>query len=229
MRVLAVSDEEVPGLALASSELVPDLILGAGDLSGGYLEALVDRYGVPCVFVPGNHDPDHRGYRRTRGGYLRGGLPCEPPGPRGGVNADGRVVTVGGLTVAGLGGSIRYRGGANQWTQAQQTRRAWRVRAAARWRRRTVDVLLTHSPAEGVGDGKDAPHRGFASLGRLVRTLRPQVFVHGHVHPFGHPGQERTIDGVPVLNTVGYAYFDITPGSTGRDRGIRIRERRRGA
>ena len=34
MRVLAVSDEEVPGLALASSTLRPDLILGAGDLPG---------------------------------------------------------------------------------------------------------------------------------------------------------------------------------------------------
>lgn len=226
MRVLAVSDEEVPGLALASSTLRPDLILGAGDLTGDYLEALVDRYGVPCVFVPGNHDPDHRGFRRTRGGYVRGGLPEEPPGPRGGVNADGRIVTVCGLTVAGLGGSIRYRSGANQWTQGQQRRRAWRLWLASRWRRPTVDVVLAHSPAQGVGDGEDAPHRGFAALGTLVRRLRPQVFVHGHVHPHGRPGPDLEIADVPVLNTVGYTYFDITPGSPGA---YTIRERRRGA
>lgn len=226
MRVLAVSDEEVTGLALPSSTLRPDLILGAGDLRGSYLEALVDRYGVPCVFVPGNHDPDHRGFRSTRGGYIRGGLPAEPPGPCGGVNADGRIVTVCGLTVAGLGGSIRYRRGPNQWTQSQFSRRAWRLGLAARLRRRTVDVVLTHSPAAGVGDGDDAPHRGFRALGPLVRRLRPQVFVHGHVHPFGHPGADREIDGVPVLNTVGYTYFDITPGRPGD---YAIRERRRGA
>lgn len=224
MRVLAVSDEEVRGLALASSTLRPDLILGAGDLPGEYLEALVDRYGAPCVFVPGNHDPDFGGYRRTRGGFVRGGLPCEPPGPRGGVNADGRVVTVAGLTVAGLGGSIRYRGGANQWTQAQARRRAFRLRARAH--RRTVDVVLAHSPALGVGDGDDGPHRGLAALGGLVGRLRPQVFVHGHVHPFGRPGPDREIDGVPVLNTVGYTYFEITPGRPGD---YRVRERRRGA
>ncbi|CAM3314575.1 metallophosphoesterase family protein [Tsukamurella hominis] len=224
MRVLAVSDEEVPGLALASSTLRPDLILGAGDLPGAYLESLVDRYEVPCVFVPGNHDPDHSGYRRTRGGFVRGGVPCEPPGPRGGVNADGRVVTVEGLTVAGLGGSVRYRGGPNQWTQAQATRRAWRVRFAAG--RRPVDVVLAHSPARGVGDGEDGPHRGLAALGGLVEKLRPQVFVHGHVHPFGRPGPDHEIDGVPVLNTVGYTYFEITPGSPGT---YRLKERRRGA
>ncbi|ADG77834.1 Metallophosphoesterase OS=Tsukamurella paurometabola (strain ATCC 8368 / DSM / CCUG 35730 /CIP 100753 / JCM 10117 / KCTC 9821 / NBRC 16120 / NCIMB 702349/ NCTC 13040) OX=521096 GN=Tpau_1203 PE=4 SV=1 [Tsukamurella paurometabola] len=226
MRVLAVSDEEVPGLTLASTTLRPDLILGAGDLPGAYLESLMDRYGVPCVFVPGNHDPDHGGFRRTRGGYLRGGLPAEPPGPRGGVNADGRVVTVAGLTVAGLGGSIRYHDGANQWTQGQLARRAWRLRQAARLGRRTVDVVLTHSPAAGVGDGDDSPHRGFTALGTLVSRLRPQVFVHGHVHPHGRPGPDLTIGAVPVLNTVGYTYFDITPGDPGA---YTIRERRRGA
>lgn len=224
MRVLAVSDEEVPGLALASSTLEPDLIMGAGDLPGAYLESLIDRYGVPCVFVPGNHDPDHSGYRRTRGGYVRGGLPCEPPGPSGGVNADGRVVTVGGLTVAGLGGSVRYRGGPNQLTQRQAARRALRVRLVAL--RRPVDVVLAHSPARGVGDGEDGPHRGLAALGRLVAKLRPQVFVHGHIHPFGRPGPDREIDGVPVLNTVGYTYFDIEPGRPGS---LTILERRRGA
>ncbi|WP_040766255.1 metallophosphoesterase [Tsukamurella sp. 1534] len=224
MRVLAVSDEEVPALALASSTLQPDLILGAGDLPGHYLESLVDRYGVPCVFVPGNHDPDHGGYRRSRAGYTRGGLPCEPPGPRGGINADGRVVTVAGLTVAGLGGSIRYCGGPNQWTQGQAARRSWWLRLRAR--KRAVDVVLTHSPAQGVGDGEDPPHRGFAALGGLIGALRPQVFVHGHVHPFGHPGADRTIGEVPVLNTVGYSYFEIIPGQPG---GFEIRERRRGA
>ncbi|GAB3133293.1 metallophosphoesterase [Tsukamurella serpentis] len=227
MRVLAVSDEPVPGLALASSTLAPELILGAGDLPGDYLEELVDRYGAPCVFVPGNHDPDYSGYRRTRGGYVRGGLPCEPPRPRGGVNADGRVVTVAGLTVAGLGGSIRYRGGPNQWTQAQAARRGWRVALAAR--SRAVDIVLAHSPAAGVGDHETGPHRGLRAVGTLVRQVRPQVLVHGHVHPYGRPGPDLELAGVPVLNTVGYTYFEISPRGSGTDGALSILERRRGA
>lgn len=50
--------------------------------------------------------------------------------------------------------------------------------------------------------------------------------MHGHVHPHGRPGPDLTIGAVPVLNTVGYTYFDITPGDPGA---YTIRERRRGA
>ncbi|MDF0530351.1 metallophosphoesterase [Tsukamurella sp. 8F] len=228
--MLAVSDEEVVSLTAGTCRLQPDVILGAGDLPAGYLEALVDRYSVPLVYVPGNHDPDMSGYRWTARGFVRAGMPAEPPGPRGGISADGAVVRVAGLTVAGLGGCIRYSGGPNQWTEAAQARRAWRLRARAA-RRGPVDVVLTHAPAAGVGDGPDAPHLGFACVGKLVARLRPQVFVHGHVHPHGRrpadlavpvPGGE-----VPVLNTVGYTYFDVTPG--GDTSGVSVQERRYGA
>ena len=38
-------------------------------------------------------------------------------GPSGLVNLDGRVRTIGGLRIAGLGGCVRYNDGPHQYTQ----------------------------------------------------------------------------------------------------------------
>jgi hypothetical protein len=113
--------------------------------------------------VAGNHDPDIAGYRLGRSGLmLRAGLPDEPPWPPGAVNADGRVVDVAGLRVAGLGGSVRY----GDWTQPVQPGRssgggrpAWWRRRWQRWRDgRRADVVLAHAPPRRPGDdGADRP------------------------------------------------------------------------
>src|SRR5947208_12256294 len=110
VRVLAVSDE-VDDALVADPTAVrgAQLIVACGDLPFEYLEHLMNALDVPLVFVPGNHDPDLGGYRQGRRGLmLRAGLPAEPPWPCGAVNADGRVVDVAGLRLAGLGGSLRY-------------------------------------------------------------------------------------------------------------------------
>lgn len=45
-----------------------------------------------------------------------------------------------------------------------------------------VDVLVTHSPPLGVGDGGDERRHGSASLLRRVQQLRPLLHVFGHIH-----------------------------------------------
>ncbi|EWC61203.1 putative phosphoesterase [Actinokineospora spheciospongiae] len=216
-RVLAVSDEIVAGLWTAEVRRHDvDLVLAAGDLPFDYLEFLSDALDRPCVFVPGNHDADLGGYVHSSGLWTRDGLPARYPGPEGAVNADGRVVDVAGLRIAGLGGSIRYNGGPNQWTERQMARRSRRVRRRARLRGlrdgRPVDVLLTHSPPRGCGDRDDPPHRGFACLHDAVRVLRPGLLVHGHIHPHGEPVPDRDLGGTRVVNTVGYRILDIPEG-----------------
>jgi calcineurin-like phosphoesterase family protein len=190
-----------------------DLVLAAGDLPFDYLEYLADELDRPCVFVPGNHDADLSGYARTRGLWTRGGFPVSWPGPAGAVNADGRVVDVAGLRIAGLGGSIRYNDGPNQWTERQQAHRAAKVaRAAARRERRDgrrVDVLLTHAPPKDLGDRDDPPHRGFACLHTAVARMRPQLLLHGHIHPHGQPIPDRELGNTRVVNTVGYRILDL--------------------
>jgi predicted phosphodiesterase len=209
-RVLTVSDEVVESLwteRLAERHGDVDLVLGAGDLPFDYLEFLASALDRPLVFVPGNHDADLAGYSRTMGLSLHSGFPARYPGPMGGSNADGQVVEVAGLRIAGLGGSIRYNDGPNQWTERQQSRRAARLVRAAR--KKPVDILLTHSPPLGVGDRDDPPHRGFACLHDVVTRLRPGVMVHGHIHPHGQPVPDRRMGGTRVLNTVGYRILDL--------------------
>ena len=191
-----------------------DLILAAGDLPFDYLEFLANALDRPLVFVPGNHDVDLSGYSNVRGLWTKAGVPVRWPGPTGAVNADERVVDVAGLRIAGLGGSIRYNKGPNQWTERQQARRARRVSRLAGWRRlrdgRGVDVLLTHSPPLGCGDEPDAPHRGFECLNGLVSRLRPDFMLHGHIHPHGVPRPDRTLGETRVVNVVPYKVLDIS-------------------
>jgi Icc-related predicted phosphoesterase len=195
VRALAVSDEEVSYLrAGRAAALEVDLVISAGDLSFEYLGALVDLVDRPGVFVPGNHDPDVSGFSK--------------PGPAGFVNADGRVVDVGGIRFAGLGGCLRYRPGPNQWSELEQARRGRRlVRAARRLRRRDgrgVDILLTHAPPRHCGDREDQPHRGFECLHDVVAALQPRLLVHGHIHPYGQPVPDRLLGQTAVVNVVGH-------------------------
>ncbi len=188
--------------------------MACGDLPFDYLGYLMGALDVPLVFVPGNHDPDLAGYRTSRAGLtLRAGLPAHPPWPDGAVNADGRVVDLAGLRLAGLGGCLRYGDGPNQYTDRQQARRARLLATRASWRRRRdgrpVDVLLTHAPPLGVGDGEDAPHRGFAALHGLVRRMEPRLLLHGHVHPYGSPQREQRLHATAVRNVVGRHVFEI--------------------
>ena len=210
-RVLAISDEVEPALwsdAVRRHDV--DLVLAAGDLPFEYVGYVSEKLGRPCVLVPGNHDPDLSRYRNRHGVWFRDGLPAQWPGPHDAVNADGRVVEVAGLRIAGLGGCVRYRPGPNQWTQAQQARRArWlRLRAALRGTA-GVDVLLTHAPPRHCGDREDPAHHGFDCLHGLVRALRPTLLVHGHVHPYGSRVPDRRLGDTTVVNVVGHRVLEL--------------------
>ncbi|MEU3625040.1 metallophosphoesterase [Amycolatopsis coloradensis] len=219
MKALVVADEVEERLWTSAVHRLPadlDLVVGAGDLPYDYLEFLAGALDVPCVFVPGNHDPDLSGYTRYGGLSMKDGFPAVWPGPAGGVNADGRIVDVGGLRFAGLGGSVRYNEGPNQWTQRQQARRARRLVRRARFRRwregrdgRDVDVLLTHAPPRHCGDREDPPHHGFDCLHRTIESLRPKWLLHGHIHPHGEPVPDRVVGGTTVRNVVGHQIMEF--------------------
>jgi hypothetical protein len=220
VRVLAVSDEVDHALQADLGTLRgAELILACGDLPSDYLSYLMDALDLPLVFVPGNHDADMSGYRTSRAGLtLRAGLPVRPPWPQGGVNADGQVVDVAGLRVAGLGGCLRYDRGPHQYTERQQSRRSLALRRRARWRAlrdgRGIDVLITHAPPRGVGDSDDAAHRGFSCYHGLVAALQPAALLHGHVYPHGTPAGGGRLGRTLVRNVVGLHLIDIAAGPT---------------
>lgn len=211
-RILAIADEVDDGLYGDNlTRLVPDIVVACGDLPFDYLENIVSRVNVPLLYVPGNHDPDLHPTDETWSP-----LRAEPAtkGPEGCINVDGRVVEEAGLRVAGLGGSMRYRPGPNQYTQSQMRWRAWRIEMLARLRRgrggRRIDVLLTHAPPEGFsGKEQDIAHRGFTAFNRLIRNLAPVVHVHGHIHPYGVPQPVRRIGGTLIINAVPHRWIEI--------------------
>ena len=141
-----------------------DLIISCGDLSSKYLSFLVTMGGMPLLYVHGNHD---RTYDRNP--------------PEGCECIEDRLVTVKGLRILGLGGSPLYSGGPHPYTEKQM---AWRIQKLRYriWRAGGVDLVVTHSPAQGYGDADDYAHRGFACLTRLMDKYQPQYLVHGHVH-----------------------------------------------
>ena len=161
-----------------------DLILSCGDLNAQYLSFLVTMGRAPLLYVHGNHDTTY----------------AEHP-PEGCDCIEDKLVTVGGLRILGLGGSIYYSGGANQYTERQMARRIRRLRWRI-WRAGGVDIVLTHSPAQGYGDGGDYAHRGFACFLDLIDRYHPRYLVHGHVHTSYVPSLSRVLErnGTTIIN-----------------------------
>ena len=211
-RILAVADEVDESLyGEKLIRLEPEIVLGCGDLPFDYLEYIVSRLNVPLLYVPGNHDPDLRPDDETWSP-----LRAEPQarGAEGCINVDGRVAEAAGLRVAGLGGSMRYRPGPNQYTPAQMRWRALRIEMLAHLRRgrggRRLDVLVTHAPPDGfAGNEDDLAHRGFAAFNRLIRNLAPRLLVHGHVHPYGVARPPQRLGATLIVNAVPHRVIEI--------------------
>ena len=167
MKLLLISDEESkylwdhyqPGMLKDV-----DLILSCGDLKASYLTFLVTMANRPLLYVHGNHD----------GNY-------EQNPPEGCDCIDGQFVTCKGLRILGLGGCPVYSGGPHQYTEKQMALRLAKLALKIK-RAGGVDLILTHAPAAGCGDGADYAHRGFEIFLKMLEKYKPKYFVHGHVH-----------------------------------------------
>ncbi len=213
VRVLAVADEESAALTPTRlRELAVDFVVGAGDLAWDYLEYLASATDRPLLFIPGNHDPEVPSAHLARSGaWIHRGIPTWDLRPRGGVNLDTRVTVVAGLRVAGLGGCVRYRPAPNQYDQRQFVTRSRRLLRNVRRAGGPVDVLLTHAPPAGLGDGDDAPHHGIEALHHVIDRLQPTWHLHGHIHPYGHPTPDRWMGRTTIANVIPYRVLEIEP------------------
>ncbi len=198
MRILAVSDKECESLwdYYEPSKLEGiDLILSCGDLSSEYLSFLATVVRVPVLYVHGNHDTSYE----------------EKP-PYGCLCIEDKIYVHKGLRILGLGGSMRYRDGAHQYTQWEMTRRVMKL-----WLPLMIhggfDILLTHAPAEGIGDDTDLPHRGFSIFNWLMEKYHPSHMIHGHVHLNYNYAQPRVLmkGQTQVINAYERYVFDAMP------------------
>ena len=167
MKILAISDEESKYLweYFDKSKLADiDLIISCGDLDPHYLSFLVTVSSAPVLYVRGNHDDKYEN---------------SPPG--GCICIEDQIYVHEGVRILGLGGSMRYSTGANQYTEWQMKQRAAKLKFQL-FRRRGFDILVTHAPAYQLNDGRDLPHQGFQVFRKLIEKYRPKFFLHGHVH-----------------------------------------------
>ncbi|MBQ7473817.1 MAG: metallophosphoesterase family protein [Oscillospiraceae bacterium] len=196
MKILLLADKEDPYLwdyyRPGNLDGI-DLILSCGDLKPNYLSFLVTMGRAPVLYVHGNHDTRYE---------------AEPP--EGCDCIDGKLVVYKGLRILGLGGSAMYSREGHQYTERQMKRRI-----ARRWldimRRGGIDILLTHAPAAGWGDGEDYAHRGFDCFNSLIERYHPAYHVHGHVHMNYSYGADRTLQhgDTTVINAWGKYLLEI--------------------
>lgn len=130
-----------------------------GDIPLDQME-LISRYvQLPTVGVLGNHD--------ERGLLGRAGF----------RDIHGKSVQVSGAMVAGIGGSTRYKDDPDRpmYTQAESLAVEEHLE-----KQPPADILICHSSP--FDRHADAAHRGFRSISRYMRRVRPAYVIHGHDH-----------------------------------------------
>ena len=196
MKILAISDEVCPALY---DFYMPgrldgyDLLISCGDLKPQYLSFLVTMTRVPLLYVHGNHD----------------GIYEKRP-PEGCDCIEDKLIVYKGLRILGLGGCRQYRPGAHQHTEAEMRWRIFKLKWKIR-KHKGVDIVVSHAPLEGIGDGEDYAHRGFGAFLEFVDKYKPKYWLHGHVHMnySTENVREREYNGTRVINAYERYVLDI--------------------
>ena len=179
MKVLAISDEIAPQVydsSIKTRFADVDVVLSCGDLPHYYLEFVATMLRVPLYYVMGNHgcELDDRSDHELR--------------PGGCVDVNEEPVEHNGLLIAGLEGSMRYKPGPYQYSQLQMRYKALRLRMRMLlkrpFKRRRLDILITHAPPLGIHDGLDLCHTGFYVFLQFMERYQPRYLLHGHSHVY---------------------------------------------
>lgn len=203
MKLLCISDRVesvLHGPTLNSYADGVDAVISCGDLPFDYLEYIVTFLGAPVYYVLGNHDPDKEGKEHPGG--------CTP--------LDGRVIDAGGAVLAGLSGSRFYSGGPNQYTDRQMKWKTLGLSARIRGRnllgKPEPTIFVSHASPLGYGDAEDHAHVGFESFLGIVDTFQPPLWLHGHVHLYGHEQKKRRVakrGGTKIVNVYGHLFLEV--------------------
>ena len=172
-----------------------DLMISCGDLKGSYLSFLVTMINAPLFYVHGNHDDRY-----------------ETHPPDGCISIEDKIVEFKGIRIAGLGGSIEYSGGLHQFSPEHMMKRAKRlVKPGIIRRQKKFDILVTHSPAKGLGDGDSFAHQGFPAFNWLLDNYQPKYHLHGHQHLSYGANLQRIIKykNTTIINGFGYHILEF--------------------
>jgi Icc-related predicted phosphoesterase len=202
MKILCVSDQIDP---LVYSKSIKDrfagvdIILSAGDLPLDYLDFIVTNLNKPLLFIFGNHhteDADEHDPESFSSTHMGSKIRKEE-----------------GLIIAGLGGSMRYNRGPNQFTEGEMYFEIAKLIPAMICNRifhgRFLDILLTHAPPKGIHDQPDKCHWGFKAFRWFIKMFKPRYLVHGHIHLYDLADVRRTrCMETEVINAYGHYVID---------------------
>ena len=195
MKILLISDKLSPVLYDHFNPDIfqgVDIVISCGDLPAYYLEFIISMLNVPCYYVPGNHD----------NAFVK-----KPP--PGWDLLDGNVIDFQGISIMGLGGSMKYKEGPYQYTEKEMKGRLFRMKPKI-WRQKNkIDILVTHAPAKNLGDLEDLPHKGFKTFQKILDYYKPKYFLHGHVHlNYSRNPRQIKYGETEIINGYEYHIFD---------------------
>ena len=171
-----------------------ELIISCGDLDAKYLSFLVTMINCPLIYVPGNHDKRY----------------AQNP-PEGCICLDDRVLSWRGLRIMGLGGCKSPRKVLYEYSDEMMWKRVRKLEPEIR-RFRGLDILVSHAPALGLGDGPDKFHEGFEAFRYVLDTYQPKIHFYGHRHMTSeNPMDRRAIypyGPTTMINAYGYKIVD---------------------
>jgi Icc-related predicted phosphoesterase len=189
LKILCVSDQIDPLVysnAIKQRFADTDMVLCAGDLPLDYLDFIVSSLNKPLFFVFGNHHIEDMKYLK---GDLNAFAPEDINTRRqfwAAFHIGSKIVREEGLIIAGLGGSMRYNRGPNQFSDFQMYLEIIKLIPCLVCHKlfhgRYLDILLTHAPPRGIHDRNDKCHWGFKAFLWFMKTFRPKYLIHGHIH-----------------------------------------------
>jgi uncharacterized protein len=207
MKVLLISDKVVEHIysnTIAQRLKDIDFVISCGDLPNYYLEFIVTTLNKPLYYVMGNHDVNSLHTEEgTRSGF-----------PEGCINLNQKIIEKDRLVLLGLEGSMRYSGGDYQYTD---TGMCWKINKLKPrlyvnklFKKRYIDILVTHAPPYKIHDQEDLCHRGFRCFNEFIEEFRPKYLIHGHTHLYGINNNWLTVvNETKVINAYGYRIIEI--------------------
>ena len=216
MKILCVSDQIDP---LVYSNNIKerfsgvDLIFSAGDLPMDYIDFIVSSLNRPMYFIFGNHNLEELAFH-SRSSNTRYSFEAEERfHGSGAVHIHGKIKRESNMIIAGLGGSMKYNNGTNQYSNAGMTFEIMKMLPGLIFNRifrgRCLDILLTHASPFGIHDRKDQCHIGYKCFLWFMRFFKPRYLIHGHIHLYDLSEVRKTIyEKTTVINAYGHYLID---------------------
>ena len=210
MEILGVSDWIDP---LIYSEQMKyrmkdvDVVISCGDITFGYLDFIMSELNKPVFFVVGYHVNDNRLKKST---ISKNKLKY----PKCFHNLHLKVYKINNNLITGFQGSIWYNGGAFQYRQWEVYINLLKIIPRLIINKlfygRYIDIFVAHAAPFGIGDKGDPCHVGLKAFNWFIKTFKPKLFLHGHIHLYDRNENKITeYKGTKIINCSGYIRTNI--------------------